>query len=63
MKIIKEDIIIVNDVIEKKIKEKDVEERARKDRRNNMCHGVCELHARRPHLFAKFHHTVAMAAA
>ena len=36
MKIIKEDIISVNDVIEKKIKEKDVEERARKDRRNNM---------------------------
>ena len=32
----KEDIINVNDVIEKKIKETDVEERARKDRRNNM---------------------------
>ena len=29
-------IINVNDVIEKKIKEKHVEERARKDRRNNM---------------------------
>ena len=36
VKINKEDIISVNDVIEKKIKEKDVEERARKDRRNNM---------------------------
>ena len=31
VKINKEDIISVNDVIEKKIKEKDVEERARKD--------------------------------
>ena len=28
--------VSVNDVIEKKIKEKDVEERTRKDRRNNM---------------------------
>ena len=36
MKINKADIIIVNNVIEKKIKEKEVEERARKDRRNNM---------------------------
>ena len=36
VKINKEGIINVNDVIEKKIKEKDVEERARKDRRNNM---------------------------
>ena len=36
VKINKEDIISVNDLIEKKIKEKDVEERARKDRRNNM---------------------------
>ena len=36
MKINKEDIISVNDVFEKKIKEKDVKERARKDRRNNM---------------------------
>ena len=34
MKINKEDMISVNDVIDKKIK--DVEERARKDRRNNM---------------------------
>ena len=36
VKIKKGDIINVNDVIEKKIKEKIVEERARKDRRNNM---------------------------
>ena len=36
VKINKEDIISVNDVIEKKIKEKDMEERARKDRRNNI---------------------------
>ena len=36
VKINKEDIVSVNDVIEKKIKEKDVEERTRKDRRNNM---------------------------
>ena len=36
VKINKEDMISVNDVIDKKIKEKDVEERARKDRRNNM---------------------------
>ena len=36
VKINKEDIINVNNVIEKKIKEMDVEERARKDRRNNM---------------------------
>ena len=35
-KINKEDIINVNDVIEKKIKEMDVEERARKDKRNNI---------------------------
>ena len=34
VKIKKEDIISVNDVIEKKIKENDVEERVRKDRRN-----------------------------
>ena len=34
VKINKEDIISVNDVIEKKIKENDVEERVRKDRRN-----------------------------
>ena len=31
-----EDLIKVNDVIEKKIKEKEVEERTRRDRRNNM---------------------------
>ena len=31
-----EDIMSVNDVVEKKIKEKGVKERARKDRRNNM---------------------------
>ena len=36
VKINREDIISANDVFEKKIKEKDVEERARKDRRNNI---------------------------
>ena len=36
VKINNEDIISVNDVIEKKIKEKDVQDRARKDRRNDM---------------------------
>ena len=36
MKVNKDDIISVNDVIDKKIKEKDVEERARKGKRNNM---------------------------
>ena len=36
VKISKEDIINVNNVIEKKIQEKDVEEIARKDRKNNM---------------------------
>ena len=42
----KEDIIRVNDVIEKKIKEKDVEERARKDRRNDMAiFGIKECEA------------------
>ena len=46
VKINKEDIISVNDVIEKKIKEKDVEERARKDRRNNMAiFGIKECEA------------------
>ena len=36
MKTNEEDKINVNDVIEKKIKEKDLEERAGKDRRNNI---------------------------